>query len=300
MNHFTLPFIIESDAKNYVLSKCYEEKAETYLLKVEAGTILESPIWVKIRPTEDTLDFTLKVEIGQDSSASIIEDWSLEVKSDDIRYKNLIRCAPNSELKYVILNHTANDTRIVESRNSEIDASAKCHIYSYHFGSKKVDSRIQQKTIGQGAEIFTDIVAKTGAKQDLNFNCEHLYAAREGSGDIGMKGIAEEKAMLNFDGIINIAQNGGGSSGFLNQETLNLSPNTVVKATPGLKIDTNDVKAGHGASVRNLNDEDLYYFGARGISRDEAKKLLIAGFLGAEVKKIENLKPAYDTIKGLI
>ncbi len=300
MTEFNLPFIIESEEKDYVLSKHYEAEKETYWLKIPSQVQLKSPIWIKIKPTEDAVDFTLEIELGESSKASIIEDWSSDVHSDDIEYRNLIKCAPNSNMTYVVLNHTADGAHIREERNTEIDASASCHIYSYHFGSKKVESKMQQKTVGPGAEIFTDIVAKSGAKQDLNFNCEHLYAAKNGSGDIGMKGIAQDQAMLNFDGIVNIAQTGGGSSGFLNQETLNLSPDTVVKATPGLKIDTNDVKAGHGASVRNLNDEDLYYFGARGISKEEAKQLLIAGFLGSEVQKIERFEPAYKTIKTLI
>lgn len=300
MNEFHLPFSIESEEKDYVLSKNYEEKTESYCLKIERNKQLQSPIWIRIKPVDEAVDFKLTVELGEGSSVSIIEDWSSEIRSDDISYQSMLKCAPNSRMTYVALNHTADGAQIRETRNSEIDASASCHIYSYHFGSKKVDSKMQQKTVGQGAEIFTDIVVRGGGRQELNFNCEHLYAAKNGSGDIGMKGIAQEKAMLNFDGIVNIAQTGGGSSGFLNQETLNLSPDTVVKATPGLKIDTNDVKAGHGASVRNLNDEDLYYFGARGISKEEAKRLLITGFLGTEVKKIERFEAAYKTIKTLI
>lgn len=300
MNNFHLPFTVESESKDYVLSKCYEEKTESYKLSVPEGKHLETPIWIRMNPSSDNIEFSLTVEIAEDASASIIEDWSMEVRSADIQLKSFIRCARASELKYIILNHTANNTQIHEVRSSEIAEGAKCHIYSYQFGSKKVDSIMQQKTVGPKAEILTDIVAKSSDAQELNFNCEHLYAAKDGSGLIGMKGIAQDKAMLNFDGMVNIAQTGGGSSGFLNQETLNLSPNTVVRATPGLKIDTNDVKAGHGASVRNLSDEDIYYFGARGINKEEAKKLLITGFLGAEISKIQEFTPAYETIKKLI
>jgi len=115
-----------------------------------------------------------------------------------------------------------------------------------------------------------------------------------------MKGIAQDKAILSFDGLVQINKTAGNSTGYLKQETLNLSPNTTVRAVPALKIDTNDVKAGHSATVRNLNDEDLYYFGARGIRKEMAKKLLITGFLGKELKKIRKHKTAYESIKKLI
>ena len=300
MNNFTVPFTIESKSKDYVLSKLYEEKTESYLLKIPANKHLEGVINIRISPTSSDLDFTLKIEMGEGSSAVIIEDWSLEVKSPLIKYVNQIHCAPNSDLKYVILNHASSETVLEERRYSETEADAKCTIYAYHFGMKKVDSRLLQKTVGKQAEIYTDVSVKTTGSQEMNFDYEHEYASKNGSGEIGMKGIAQDKGMLTFDGMVNITRTGGGSAGYLQQETLNLSPDTIVKATPGLKIDTNDVKAGHGASVRNLNDEDLYYFGARGINKEEAKRLLITGFFGAELKKIQQWEGAYQTIKKLI
>ncbi len=301
MTDFTLPFSIGyPNKKDFVLAKCYEEKRECYKLTIPANKQLEEAIYIKLKPTTNDLNLKLIIELGEGASATIIEDWSTEVKSPTIRFEQHIKCQPNSDLKYVVLNCSSQKTEMTEKRTSDVATDAKCHIYTYHFGTKKLDSQLTQTTSGNGAEINTDIIAKSATNQDLSFNAEHEYTKKQGSGEIGMKGIAQDKAILSFDGMVTIKKTGSGSAGYLKQETLNLSPNTTVRAVPGLRIDTNDVKAGHSAAIRNLNEEDLYYFGARGIGKEMAKKLLITGFLGKELKKIKQHKTAYESIKKLI
>lgn len=301
MTDFTLPFIIEHpNLKDFVIAKCYDTKKECYKITIPAGKQLEEAIYIKFKSTGDSMDISLGVELEEGASATIIEDWSMEVKSPTVKFTNHITCQANSNLKYVVLNHSSQKIQMTEKRTSDVADNAKCHIFTYHFGSKKLNSQLTQTASGKGAEINTDIIAKSATDQNLSFNCKHEYAQKQGSGEIIMKGIAQDKAILSFDGLVKINKTAGNSTGYLKQETLNLSPDTTVRAVPALKIDTNDVKAGHSAAIHNLNDEDLYYFGARGIDKEMAKKLLITGFLGKELKKISAHKTAYETIKKLI
>ncbi len=299
MNNFTLPFEVKSETKDYVLSKLYDQK-DSYLLKIPAGKHIEQVINIRIKPTGHDLSFTLNVKLEACSSAVIIEDWACDVESENVNFTHHIECMENSNLKYVILNSASDKTTITENRSSDIHSDSRCDIYSYYFGSRKVNSKLVQRAVGKGASVFTDIIAKSENEQDMNFDCEHKYIGRNGNGEIGMKAVVKDRAMMNLDGMINIEKTGGGSAGYLKQETLNLSQNTQVKATPGLKIEHNDVKAGHGSSIRNLNDEDLYYFAARGIDEETAKNLLIRSFLGSELGKIQKWDTVYTAVKKLI
>jgi len=300
MKNFNLPFSIKSKQKDYVLSKLYKEKTESYLLKIPAKTQIESPITILLKPSTGKLNFHININMEKGSSATIIEDWNSEVRCKHVKYTSNIICDANSNLKYVVLNTAPNNTNLEISRTTDIQNDAKCHIYAYHFGSNKVNSQVIQKASGKRSEVHTYTIVKSTKQQELNFNTEHIYIGKEGSGKIEMKGIAENKAILSFKGMINITHTGSGSTGYLNQETLNLSENTVVKAIPVLKIDTNDVKAGHSSSIRNLNNEDLYYFETRGIAKDEAKYLLISGFLKKEIQNIKYLTKTYERIKKLV
>ena len=300
MNHFNLPFSIEPESRDYLLSKNYESKAESYELKFPKNTKSGSAFMIRIKPTVSDLDFELNIHLEEGAEVTLIEDWSSEVKAGTINFRSKIICEENSILKYIILNAVSSETSLDIRRESQVRRNAVSHIYAYHFGSKKLSSRILQEAQGESAEMNTDVIAKADHQRELSFDTRHQYSARNGHGDIRMKGVAEDKGILNFEGLVNIGQKAGGTAGYLNQETLNLSRETIIKATPGLKIDTNDVKTGHGCAIRNLSDEDIFYFGARGIGKEEAKRLLVTGFIGEELKKIQSLKPAYERIKKLI
>jgi Fe-S cluster assembly scaffold protein SufB len=136
--------------------------------------------------------------------------------------------------------------------------------------------------IGKEAEAVIKILTKASGAQNVNIKAQLIFDEAQGKGELLMRGMSTDHAKLNFDGLVQIGKKATGCVAHLKQEILNLSPHASVCANPSLKIGTNDVKAGHSAYVRNLNDEDLYYFSARGIKEDVAKKLLIDGFFGKE------------------
>ena len=67
--------------------------------------------------------------------------------------------------------------------------------------------------------------------------------------------------------MIEIGPEGTGTDACLTQEVLMLDPTAKVDAIPALEIRTNDVKASHSASVSRVTEEDLFYFGSRGLDQ---------------------------------
>jgi len=65
-----------------------------------------------------------------------------------------------------------------------------------------------------------------------------------------------------------------------------LSPRARGDANPMLLIDEDEVKAGHAASVGQVNQEHVQYMMSRGISREQAMRLIIYGFLAPIVSEI--------------
>ncbi|MNI88787.1 FeS cluster assembly protein SufD [compost metagenome] len=78
-----------------------------------------------------------------------------------------------------------------------------------------------------------------------------------------------------------------------------LSPKARGDANPILLIDEDDVKAGHAASVGQVNPEQIYYLMSRGISREQAERLVIYGFLAPVVSDIP-LEQLQEQLQGLV
>ena len=59
-------------------------------------------------------------------------------------------------------------------------------------------------------------------------------------------------------------------------------------SVPQLEIYADDVKAGHGSTVGQLNKEEIFYFLSRGINQYQAVKMLSYGFATELLYKLEN------------
>jgi Fe-S cluster assembly protein SufD len=67
-----------------------------------------------------------------------------------------------------------------------------------------------------------------------------------------------------------------------------LTDGTRVDSVPNLEILTGEIQgAGHASTSGRLDDEHTFYLQARGISFDEARRMVVRGFLGQLIERIE-------------
>lgn len=83
-----------------------------------------------------------------------------------------------------------------------------------------------------------------------------------------------------FEGLVRMEKEAIGSVGHLSYKALLLSRGARSRPTPRLEVLTKKVaSASHAASVGKIAEDQLFYLQSRGISSDEAKRLIINGFL---------------------
>ncbi|TMK75099.1 MAG: hypothetical protein E6G45_14085 [Actinobacteria bacterium] len=76
---------------------------------------------------------------------------------------------------------------------------------------------------------------------------------------------------------------------------LMLSPTTHAIPIPGLEILANDVRCTHGATVSQVDRDELFYSMSRGLSRAEAERLIVRGFYQEILDRIE-LEPVREAV----
>ncbi|MBI2656509.1 SufD family Fe-S cluster assembly protein [Candidatus Woesearchaeota archaeon] len=86
---------------------------------------------------------------------------------------------------------------------------------------------------------------------------------------------------------------------YLANNILKLGDKTLANSIPSLKIDANDVKASHGATVGQIDEEHMFYLMSRGLSRAEAERLIVEGFFEPIIQKIP-LEELREKIRGLV
>ena len=103
---------------------------------------------------------------------------------------------------------------------------------------------------------------------------------KAGGPEVGAEGV--------FQGKIRVRQDAQQTDGHQLNRALLLSRGAEVDSKPELEIYADDVKCSHGATVGELEEDQLFYLMARGIDRDSARDLLIAAFLNEAIEEIRD------------
>ncbi len=98
-------------------------------------------------------------------------------------------------------------------------------------------------------------------------------------GRVVIKGVAANGARVVVDGMVKIGKEARKTDSFLEMRILLLDKKSSAVAEPKLEIENNDVRASHAATVGKIDDEQLFYLESRGINLEEAKKIIVEGFL---------------------
>ncbi|MDN7243574.1 Fe-S cluster assembly protein SufD [Planococcus sp. N028] len=153
--------------------------------------------------------------------------------------------------------------------------------------SENVTHLIGDNSVG---DTKTVVVGRGSQKQ--NFTTKVVHWGKNTDGQILKHGVMKDSASSIFNGIGKIEHGATKSNAEQESRVLMLSPQARGDANPILLIDEDDVTAGHAASVGRVDPLQLFYLMSRGITKQEAERLVIHGFLApvVNVLPIEGVK----------
>lgn len=121
------------------------------------------------------------------------------------------------------------------------------------------------------------IKIKSGESRELN---DVWVFDKDGqTQEILVKAVVEDGGSLDANGMIKIPQGVKDINVFLRYKILLLGKTARATVKPQLEIESNEVKAGHAASIGQIDEEQLFYLMSRGIARKEAVELVVKAFL---------------------
>lgn len=139
---------------------------------------------------------------------------------------------------------------------------------------------------GNGAELnWLGFTYGTGTQQLLWAPRVH-HIGLSTTAQIEWKSAVSGTAYVVFDGMINIERGAQGTNSDLRDNVLHLTDGARSDSIPGLEIDANEVKAGHGSTSGQIDEEQIFYLQSRGMSRAEATQTIVLGFFASIVERI--------------
>ena len=270
-------------------------------LYVPKNIELEEPIRVNFNFDVQNSVLHNIIIVESNSKISFIEEYS----NKEINKEQLNACVtevfanPNSKINFYHLNtwtkNTNNFTNIVGTaeRDASINWVSGC------FGGKLNRLKIDTLFNGQGSQCNNIGVFLGRGKEHIDFTTNMFHNTVQTTNNVIVDGILKDESSSVYRGLIKIEKEAQKTYSYLENHILKLGEKTLANSIPSLKIDANDVKASHGATVGQIDEEHMFYLMSRGLSREEAEKLIVEGFFEPVIQKIpsEELK---EKIRGLI
>ena len=131
---------------------------------------------------------------------------------------------------------------------------------------------------GRAADAQVNGVMFTEGRQHLVYNTLQHHEAPTCKSDLLYKGALQDRSRLVWRGMIKVDKAAQKTDGYQRNDNLMLSAAARADSIPGLEIEADDVRCTHGATSGRVDAEQVFYAQARGLSADEAARLVVAGF----------------------
>ncbi|MFA5471175.1 MAG: SufD family Fe-S cluster assembly protein [Acholeplasmataceae bacterium] len=255
---------------------------ENQILTIPKNNQYQDPIKITL---EDDNNEELTIVVSENTSIKII----LEIASQDLnenKYKLNLIAKENSKVKYLLVSE-------LESKKALLDHYFTAERYASlnligGFVSNVIDAKMHVDLVGEGAEVNMRAIALSSDNHIQNIDVLIVHKAPNTYGNMTNIGIANKSGKIILNGVEKIEKGMKNANAFQTLKGIITSDKAVVEVNPILLIDEYDVKAGHGATIGKIEEEQLYYIQSRGLTRAEAEKLIINGFLQPIIDEIDD------------
>ncbi len=252
---------------------------------------------VKFTNINQRLDIFLENN-SQMSIVNIFEDYS---DSNFININHQFTISKNAVLKNYKIDYKANSNIKYFYNNIDLNQNSVSENFILSYGSNFIKNEIICNLKEQYSSAFVSGIMNLNEKKHHEIKSKINHIAENTKSYQLIKSVLSEKSKGIYQGKIFVDSKAQKTDGYQLSKALLLSNDTEFDAKPELEIYADDVKCSHGSTSGNLDENAIFYLMTRGIKRDDAKKLLINGFLKDVLEKITDpeIKKIINNIIGI-
>lgn len=181
-------------------------------------------------------------------------------------------------VSHYVVDDTCLEAHVLASIHAEVGERGGYEMRSFGLGSKvgRFDVGVDLGEPGAHGLVYGTLVADKYQIADIHSRICHN--SQDTTSDQLQKNVSADHGRAIFKGKIVVTEDGPGTDSSQLCRSLLLSNKAYVDAMPVLEIANDDVQCCHGATVADLEDDQIFYCQSRGISYEKAQVLLITGF----------------------
>ncbi|WP_455042333.1 Fe-S cluster assembly protein SufB [Leptotrichia buccalis] len=184
-----------------------------------------------------------------------------------------------ARLRYSTIENWSRNMYNLNTKRAIVEDDGVVEWISGSFGSRV--SMLYPMSILKGDRSRCEFTGVTfaAAGQYLDTGCKIIHQGKQTSSTVHSKSISKNGGTAFYRGLLKVLPEATGSRSTVECESLMLDNLSSSDTIPIIDINNDSVDIGHEAKIGRISDEAIFYLMSRGISEDEAKAMIVRGFV---------------------
>ncbi len=256
---------------------------------VPAGVVLDRALRVAHRVHGDGVFAERSlVVIGENAEAEVVFDLST-VGADDAAMLHAgleVHVAPGARCRLVFIQTAGRRFVHAPVIRCRVEGDASLETVTVALGGALVKSLQTTEIVGKGATVKALGIVFADGRQHFDHHTLQDHLVGQNSSDLDYRAVVAERARSSYTGNLRIGLEGAGADAHQRNHNLLLHDTARADTIPELEILTNDVSCSHAAAVGPLDEEMIFFCTSRGLSEEQARRVIISGFLEPVITRI--------------
>lgn len=257
---------------------------------IPKGVHVETPLQAYFRinaPQMGQFERTLIIA-DEGASAHYIEGCTAPMYSKDSLHSAVVELVAlkDSRVRYTTIQNWSYNVYNLVTKRAIAYQDALVEWIDGNLGSKKTMKYpcVIMKEPGARADIIS--VAFAGKNQHQDAGAKVIHLADNTSSKIVSKSISKDGGRSSYRGLVKVAKNASSCTVKVECDALLLDKKSRSDTYPTMHIANKNVRIEHEATVSKVSEEQLYYLMSRGLTQDQAARLIVAGFMEVFAKEL--------------
>jgi len=228
--------------------------------------------------------------VEKGGKASIIEENYSDNIDNQVLMGNMVEIfvGEGAKLKFCYIQNLNMNAYNIPIHRVYVEKDGKIDWTQVDAGGRITKSFIEITLKGRGSSTNVSGIVAGSGKQHFDISPVIYHQTEETKGNVLIKSVLSGSARSVFQGLVKIDKEGKKADSYLANHNLILSEGARADTIPKLEIDVDEVSASHGATVGEIDSDQLFYLMSRGLSLAEAQEMIVNGFVEPIILNIDS------------
>ena len=229
------------------------------------------------------------IVLEEGASATVVDrffsagnDASLAVAVNDLSL------GAGSRLTYVGVQDWSDRTTAFHLNTTGVEKEGTSTALQLNLGGAYIRGESDSHLRGEGSRSVMLSINPASGQREIDQRTFQDHFAPRATSDLLYHNALSDSSKTIFAGLIKVEEAAHETDAYQKVRNLMLSDEAEANSMPGLEILADNVRCTHGATSGELNEDELFYMMARGIPPKQAAQLIVRGFFGTVLERLEN------------